>query len=630
MDSLIAAAVVTLFVNTADDVVSTSDGVLSLREAVTRANASTVPHVITFKGKGLGYQFMKSALEVRTQAPLTINGDVDNNGLADVALANGYAEKLIIRQGANVTIIGVDFYNGSGAGDAGKNGAKGVDGKQGLAGVPGKYTGPTTPPSKPTNGGPGGNGTPGKNGVRGENAAGIIDNFGKLTLVRLGLSSGYAIAGLGGDGGSGGWGRSGGRGGDGVGSGDEFWADKIFYPQDGATGGDSGDGARGGNGGDGGNAAGAILNEPTGTLTLKDVTFGGRLGGWLVDKGSTAIAARGGRFGPGGDGFEGAPGGNGGDQGYVRTTVVTFPWKAPSGSTVYGQWLRWTTTSVGDGGEGGDGGNRGADGRFGKPGDAASAVLNLGQMSGIAAIGDDGAVTRAPAQANKPPRYTNGAAGLGGFIGTLRVKTFSYCYDIALINNPDFTKVAMSYAPPDYLLSLPANQGRLPSPGRSPSTAIAGLDAARAPSVAAGKGVLGFLNAGSGKGLVKTAASLVFVHPLGVRTTPTGKTLDFNIVRLGKGNEPVVVKWAIRAAASGPSVSPPDFGTAALPAGSVAFPRLPAGALSDVDNSVKRVSIRIKHDNLTEPPEGYRVELISASRPSVLLGTKLVQGKLID
>ena len=169
-----------------------------------------------------------------------------------------------------------------------------VDGAQGLAGLPGSYTRTSTPPSAPTNGGPGGNGTPGKNGTRGENAAGIIHNFGKLTLVRLGLSSGYANAGAGGNGGGGGCGGFGGGGGDGVGSGDEFSSDREFFPQDGATAGDSGDGARGGDGGDGGSAAGAILNEASGKLILTDVTFGGRLGGWLVDEGSMGIAARGG------------------------------------------------------------------------------------------------------------------------------------------------------------------------------------------------------------------------------------------------------------------------------------------------------------------------------------------------
>ena len=80
---------------------------------------------------------MKSALEVRARAPLTINGDANNDGLADVALANGFAEKLIIRQGSDVTVIGVDFYNGSGAGDAGKSGERGRR-AQGLAGLPGK------------------------------------------------------------------------------------------------------------------------------------------------------------------------------------------------------------------------------------------------------------------------------------------------------------------------------------------------------------------------------------------------------------------------------------------------------------------------------------------------------------
>ena len=125
MNSVIAAVAVTLVVNTADDKVSSSDGVLSLREAIAQANVESEAAHHRLKGKGLGYKFMKSALEVRARAPLTINGDANNDGLADVALANGFAEKLIIRQGSDVTVIGVDFYNGSGAGDAGKSGYEG-------------------------------------------------------------------------------------------------------------------------------------------------------------------------------------------------------------------------------------------------------------------------------------------------------------------------------------------------------------------------------------------------------------------------------------------------------------------------------------------------------------------------
>jgi hypothetical protein len=240
---------VTLVVTTADDKVSPSDGVLSLREALTQANASPKPHIITFKGAGLGYQFMKSALEIRAKGALTIDGDVNNDGLADVALYNGFAEKLIIRQGSNVTIIGVDFAYGSGSGDAGASGARGVDGRQGLAGIPGKVSGSTV--TKPTNGGAGGDGTAGKNGTPGENAAGIIRNFGTLHLIRLGLAKGYAIAGYGGNGGLGGWGGHGGRGGDGIGAGDEFCLDHPAIIQDGSIGGPSGDGSRG----DGGTAA---------------------------------------------------------------------------------------------------------------------------------------------------------------------------------------------------------------------------------------------------------------------------------------------------------------------------------------------------------------------------------------
>ena len=184
----------------------------------------------------------------------------------------------------------------------------------------------------------------------------------------------------------------------------------------------------------------------------------------------------------------------------MRTTAATFPWNAPSGSTVYSHWLRFTTTTVGDGGEGGDGGNRGADGRFGKPGDAASAVLNLGQISGIAAIGDAGSHPRACADQQAAPLHQR-AAGLGGFIGTLREKTFSYCYDIALINNPDFTQSAIDNAPPDYRLDLPNNEGRLPSPGRTRARRPRSRCIPR-PVDRRWKAVFGILNAGSGKGSV--------------------------------------------------------------------------------------------------------------------------------
>ncbi len=628
MLSILAATVVTLVVNTADDTVVANDGKLSLREAIAAANTDSRPHIITFKGSGLGYQLLKSALEVRARGALTIDGDANKDGLADVVLYNGYAEKLIIRQGSDVTVIGVDFVYGNGVGHSGTAGASGVDGAQGFSGVAGKVVGDTVTP--PTDGNPGGNGTPGKNGTRGESAAGIIHNFGTLHLVRLGLANGYAVAGAGGNGGRGGWGGYGGRGGDGIGSGDEFWVDHDFIIQDGGKGALSGDGARGGDGGLGGSAAGAILNEATGKLTLTDVSFGGRLGGWLVAKGSTAIAARGGYFGLGGDGRQGGTGGEGGDQGYERSILPSFVWVPPGGGSVTSSWQRFTASPIGNGGDGGDGGDRGPDGRFGTAGDAASAVLNLGAMNGVAAIGEQGKVTPAVAQANHPAPYTNGTAGLGGLIGSLRAATFSYCPDIGFYNDPDFTQTALSYAPSDYRLDLPDDEGRLPSPGRSPSTASPGQNAARAPSVAAGKGVLGFLNAGAGKGSVRNAASLVFVYPLGVRSTSTATTLNFNIIRLGKGNQAVTVKWAILKAAQGPSVSPPDFGLAQLPSGSVTFAPLPAGALYDVTNSVKLVSIPVKRDNLTEVPEGYRMTLTSSSTQSVMLGTKLVEGKLVD
>lgn len=618
----------TLVVNTTEDKVSGSDGKLSLREAIAEANSDPRPHQITFKGSGLGYHPLQSALEIKAKGALTIDGDANDDGVADVVLSNGFAEKLIIRAGADVTIIGMDFYGGSGAGDPGVAGARGTDGGQGLWGVDGKVSGTTV--TKPTSGKAGGDGKAGRNGTAGENAAGIIRNFGKLHLVRVGMARGYATAGWGGNGGSGGWGGAGGGGGDGIGAGDEFCLDREAIIQNGAGGGAAGSGADGGNGGPGGSAAGAILNEASGVLELTDVAFGGRLSGWLVADGSTAIAAKGGFFGPGGDGGTGGTGGDGGDQDYVCSAVNAFIWNNPEGGHASSFWEHFERTKVGKGGEGGDGGNRGDDGKFGKPGDAASALLNLGKVKGEAAIGADGKATGAPAQSFNPGSYTNGKGGLAGYIGALRQPSFSFCPDIDFYNNSDFTQTAISHAPGDYILTLPDNEGRLPSPGRSVSHASNGVDGKRTKSIKAGRTKLGILNSGSGQGTVKIAASLVFVHPLGVQKAKAGKTLDFNIVRLGKGQERVTVKWEIQPAKKGPSVSPADFGKGKYPSGNVTFAKIPGGAVTDTENSVKRVSIPIKLDTIDEPAEGYRMVLTDASAASVLLGTSVVEGKLQD
>lgn len=623
MPILLAAAALTLVVTTAEDVVDARDGKLSLREAVIQANDSNRPVVITFGAGALGYHSMKSELDIHPKRPLVINGDSDDDGQSNIILLNGFAEKAIIGAGSDVTIIGVDFRSGSAAGDPGTSGVSGTDGGQGLAGRDGTKTNTTV--TLPTNGGPGGDGKPGTNGTAGENAGGIIRNFGKLTLVRLGLSNGYAVAGYGGNGGNGGWGGFGGSGGKGVGAspGDVYVDNPVV--QDGADGAEAGDGGAGGSGGDGGSAAGAILNEVSGELHLVDVTFGGRLGSFLIGAGSTAIGAHGGHRGTGGDGRRGGLGGIGGSALYDASVVKTFVWKPRPGTEVSGAWIRYTPTRVGAGGAGARGGNRGADGAIGAGGSAASGLLNLGSAEGSAAIGAEGKATPAAAITYTTTPYANGQGGAGGLFGASRVPTFSYCPDIAARNDPDFTAEAIRNAPGDYRLEFPADGGRVP-PTQSGPAGSDGSDGPRTTKGAAGKGKDGVLNVKGGSGKVETAGSLVFVHPLGVQKSRREDTLDFNIIRIGKGDGLVRVKWRIEGAKKGPSVDAKVFGKPKLPSGEERFARIPAGAQVDVDNSVKRVSLPVKLSQIGRRPEGYRVLIDLRSGKDTILGTAEVAG----
>ncbi|MDR4305765.1 hypothetical protein IHQ68_03890 [Chelatococcus sambhunathii] len=621
----LAAAATTLVVTTTEDVVDAKDGKLSLREAIIEANDSGKPVVIAFGKTGVGFHGMKSALDIHPKQPLTVKGDVDDDGQSDVVLNNGFDTKAVIGAGSAVTFVGVDFFYGSGAGEPGQSGATGADGMQGLAGKDGTKTNTTV--TTPTNGGPGGAGKPGTNGTAGENAAGIIRNYGKLTLVRLGLSNGYAIAGSGGSGGAGGWGGFGGSGGKGIGAspGDVYVDNPVV--QDGANGAAAGDGADGGDGGDGGHAAGAILNEASGEVHLVDVAFGGRLGGYLVGRGSTAIAGRGALRGPGGDGRRGGLGGVGGSALYEVSIAATFVWKPNPSSSVTDYWFRYTPTRTGAGGAGANGGRRGADGKIGAGGSAASALLNLGAAEGRAAIGAVGKATPATATTIGVTPYTNGQGGTGGSYGAGRVKTFSFCPGIEARNDPSFTAEAMKHKPGDYRLDFPANNGVTPPTQTGPS-GLAGADGVRTTAGAAGVGKDGVLNADGGAGSVETAGSLVFVHPLGVQKSKKEDTLDFNVIRLGKGDGPVTVAWKIEEAKKGASVEPRVFGKAKFPSGKVKFAKIPADAQTDIDNSVKRVSLPVNLSKIGKKAEGYRIVIAVKSGADVIAGTDEVAGKI--
>jgi hypothetical protein len=625
MSALLAAAVT--FVVTANvDEVSDTDGVLSLREAVAAAEADPGPNIITFASKTIYWQPMKSALDLRPSGALTINGDVDDDGLADILLGNGLAEKLIVHTGAEVTVVGIDFLSGSAYSDAGANGINGI---QGLAGTIGTKA---TAADPPTDGGNGADGTDATSGTNAKNVGGIIHNFGNLTLIRVGLASGYAAAGPGGLGGLGGFGGLGGNGGNANDWGSTWFAGDGYIVRDGANGGHAGHGARGGNGGNGGNAAGAILNEATGVLTLTDVTFGGRMCGWVVSDGSIANGGVGASSGKGGNGSGGGGGGEGSDQAYFQRILPTFDYIGQT-FQVYGEaWVRHLRTKRGTGGTGGNGGNRGDDGTNGNGGDAASEVLNLGAMSGSAALGAEGIAKAGLGASYTAEPYIYGTGGPGGLSGFSKVDTFSYCSDISFYNHPDFTAVAVANAPDDYVLSRPPNFGITPR-GAPGADGLDGADGRRAKDGKNGISKIGILSTKGGVGKVKSAASLVFIHALGVKpplTSGDPPTLDFNIIRIGKGQVPVTIKWSMLPAKAGPSVSAGDFGKANLPSGSVMMEAIPPDSTYDYDKSVKRVSLPISLDGSVEVPEGYRIEITEVSEKSVLIGTSVISGELTD
>lgn len=88
---LVDLAQATLMVTTLDDVVDPHDGVLSLREAINKANASATPDRITFAPKLAGGVIaLTSSLPAITQ-PLIIDGDLNNDLRPDIKIDGSHA-----------------------------------------------------------------------------------------------------------------------------------------------------------------------------------------------------------------------------------------------------------------------------------------------------------------------------------------------------------------------------------------------------------------------------------------------------------------------------------------------------------------------------------------------------------
>jgi hypothetical protein len=183
-------------------------GQLTLRDAIAQAQSGDA---ITFsQGFAAGGAFftfntivLDAPLEIANKS-ITIQGDVLNQGIEDVAITGGGGNCLLhVDAGATVTLQGVALINGFGGGSS-SVGANAIDGNAGAnAGSAGG------------NGGNGQDGTAGGNGTSGGIGAGGIINEGTLTLNNVTL---MGLDGIGAGGGSGAQGGFGGQGGQGTGA----------------------------------------------------------------------------------------------------------------------------------------------------------------------------------------------------------------------------------------------------------------------------------------------------------------------------------------------------------------------------------------------------------------------------
>lgn len=653
----------TYTVTTNADVVDAADGVLSLREAIAAANATAAADTIVFSAAVSNSLFVSVGTSANRQGfiieaaggALTINGDRDDDGQGDIAFTNGFGTKFTVNQGANLTLIGVDFVNGNSQATPAANGAS--QGRAASSEVPAgpasiqggyavdldgdnildgneatralAYFGQDALDNTDA-----GDGADGGAGEKGEDRAGAISNAGTLTLVRVGFGDNNAEGGLGGTGGRGGDGgfTFGGRAGI---QGHEI-RDLIFFnnvkhplwvePGDGGDGGNGsngGDGGDGGAGGAGGNAGGAILNQAGATLSLTDVVFGGRLVSGYLEDGNTATGGRGGQGGGGGWGSNGGRGGNGGNDGNTEDTFQSSLFIIDEN----GNRIDFTEAQVvdpgtlysglagigGDGGAGGNGGNAGGNGRGGS---AAGSILNLGTLNGRAAITDFNSAT---AGVSTTTIGAGGVAGTGGAAG------------LGGLDYPEFFRIEVG--------TLEANIIRPTRSNAASGTAgAAGLTGASGSVGPTGQASGGIVTTGSGTQAVTNADALVYLHRLNGGTDATD-TISFNVIRVGDVGSTLTVNWRIVGTGAN-AVTAADFAGGALPTGSVvlqevtgytlgaSYDRYAAGIATA--KSVVRVDVALAAGTVGELREGFRIEVTSvvSNKPAIgaTLGTAAVNG----
>ncbi|MFM6919313.1 MAG: cadherin repeat domain-containing protein, partial [Dolichospermum sp.] len=207
---VISSATPTQIVTTLQDVTSSTDGFLSLREAIAQANTANVNGTILL-GEGRYTLATADDLDIQLQGKtLTIQGQGKDLTILDGNSLDRFFE---VHSGATVILSGVTITNGKA--DFGgaiynsgnlsisdskieNNQALGMNGVNGAAGSDGY----------PDWGNPGPGGTGGSGSSGGDAGGGAIYNGGIITIINTAISNNQAIGGRGGNGGSGGSGSS--------------------------------------------------------------------------------------------------------------------------------------------------------------------------------------------------------------------------------------------------------------------------------------------------------------------------------------------------------------------------------------------------------------------------------------
>ena len=123
----IGATEFALVVTTAADVVA-DDGVLSLREAIAFANAGADADIITFDASLAGQTIVLGGTELSLIQDVTIDGDVDGDGKADITISGNNASRIFAITGAATDAELRSLTLSNGCGNSYRGGAVRADG----------------------------------------------------------------------------------------------------------------------------------------------------------------------------------------------------------------------------------------------------------------------------------------------------------------------------------------------------------------------------------------------------------------------------------------------------------------------------------------------------------------------